>query len=149
MTAQLTVLGITQRSRLDRLSSLWLAIRQPVTIIEFAEWYLIVLAVFCWCHFDLLTFSNPPNYLAEPTPIKLQTCHVVVFWDKRSSRYGLVHTAAHQAECLPWIEQSSRIYSPSHDYYQLWFEITKVTWKSGCKKANRDCVLLQTGDMEN
>jgi hypothetical protein len=49
MTAQLTILDITQWFRLDRLSSLWLAIRQPVTIInfKFAELYLIVLAVFC------------------------------------------------------------------------------------------------------
>ena len=47
MTAQLTILDITQRSRQDRLTSLWLAIRQPVTIIKLAEWYLIVLAVFC------------------------------------------------------------------------------------------------------
>ena len=31
----------------------------------------------------------------------------------------------------------------------LWFEITKVIWKPGCKKANRNCVLLQADDLGN
>jgi hypothetical protein len=121
----LQYLALTQRSRLDRLSSLWLAIRQPVTIMKFAKWYLIVSQCSADVALIFLLPQTPPNCFAKPTPIKLQMCHVVVFGINRGN------------------------YSWFNYYCQLCFEIMKVTWKSGCKKANPNCVLLQAGDMEN
>ena len=75
--------ALTHPSRLDRSSRLWPAIRRPVTITIFAEWYYAVLAVFCWFRFDLFYFTSlsqlRPNY-------KLAT---LFFWDEPSSQSAL------------------------------------------------------------
>ena len=137
MTAQLTLLGPNSSVTTGRSSSLWLAIRRPVTITIFAEWYYAVLAVFCWFRFDLFYFTSlsqlRPNYKLATLFFGMNRHHRV-HYHVRSWWFVLEWTIVAKLLSFPWL---------------LWFEITKVIWKPGCKKANRNCVLLQADDLGN
>ena len=89
--------------------------------------------------FDLFYFTSlsqlRPNY-------KLGT---LFFWDEPSSQ-SAVQRVRRWWFVLEWTIVAKLIISFP---WLFWFEITKVIWKPGCKKANRNCVLLQADDLGN